>query len=234
MVADQRIALCGRLDDIGRHAHAAPAVVIGVDGPLRLVAGRAHMTRAALLAPGWTHAVDARGGRIAVFLLPPGTMSRAGRGPLRDLAAPAAWVELAGAVLRGELASFAPVDALVARAAPELRPIDSRLARVLHALGDRLDANLPLAALAADAGLSPSRLMGLAHDQLGASLRSYRRWLRMFRVARAYAAGASLTRAALDAGFASSAHLSAAARAQFGIRPSHLLAPALRAGIRTM
>lgn len=76
-----------------------------------------------------------------------------------------------------------------------------------------------------------NRLMALAHAQLGAPLRYVRRWLRMFSVARDYAAGATLTTAALDAGFASSAHLSVAAREHFGIRPSQILSPRTRAAI---
>ena len=56
-------------------------------------------------------------------------------------------------------------------------------------------------------------------------------WTRAFAVARGYAAGASLTRAALDAGFASSAHLSATSRESFGIRPSQILSPGNRARI---
>jgi AraC-like DNA-binding protein len=76
--------------------------------------------------------------------------------------------------------------------------------------------------------------MALVRAQLGTSLRGYRRWLRAFQVARTYAAGASLTAGALDAGFASSAHLSAASRDQFGIKPSQLLAPRTRCLIRVL
>jgi hypothetical protein len=51
---------------------------------------------------------------------------------------------------------------------------------------------VPVEEIAAEVRLSPSRLMSVAHEQLGTSLRRYRRWLRMFRVARDYAGGASL------------------------------------------
>ena len=88
--------------------------------------------------------------------------------------------------------------------------------------------------LALAARLSASRLMALARRQLGSSLRQYRSWLRSFRVARDYAAGRSLTEAALEAGFASSAHLSAATREHFGIRPSDVLSPANRGAIRLL
>lgn len=236
----ERIALCGRFPAIGRHRHAAAAVVVGIDGPLTFLAEGAHHSRAALLAPGFTHAVETRGGRIAVFVLPshaaalPGAQGRSSEAPVRDLPKTGSWVELGLAVLERKLHDLAPVDALLTREVPNLRPIDDRLRSALHALEDTLDRNTPVAQIAAAARVSPSRLMALAREQLGTSLRSYRRWLRAFQVARDYAAGCSLTAAALKAGFASSAHLSVAAREHFGIRPSDILTPANRHAIRTV
>ncbi len=233
LVGDQRLALAGRSPEIRRHRHAAPAVIVGVDRPLRLVADRVHETRASLIAPGFSHAVDARGGRIAVFLLPAYALTNPGTG-LRDLSATGSWVELAEAVSRLRLDGFEPVDRLLAREQLGTRPVDERLHLAISALAGALDENLSMAEIASAARLSPSRLMALAREQLGTSLRPYRRWLRAFDVARAYATGASLTEAALAAGFASSAHLSIAAREQFGIRPSDILAPQHRALIRTL
>lgn len=232
LVGADRIALSGALSGIGTHRHASTAVVVGVDGPLRFVADRTHRSRAALIEPGFSHAVDVgQSGRISVFLLPPHAISRSRLAPIADLPDPGAWVELAQALLRAEISDFEPVDHLLARAALDTRPIDDRLRFAISALWQTLDDNVPIEAIAADAKLSPSRLMGLARAQLGTSLRRYRRWLRMFRVARDYSAGASLTRAALEAGFSSSAHLSAAAREHFGIRPSQILTPRSRSAI---
>ncbi|MES1256058.1 MAG: AraC family transcriptional regulator [Acidobacteriota bacterium] len=205
--------------------------MVGVDRPLRIVADRSHTSPAALIAPGFAHAVDVAGGRIAVFVLPPHTLSRAGIESVRDLPRPNDWVELGLAVQRGELATFELVDPAIARSCANARPIDDRLRRAIETLDANLDDNLPIEAIASQVGLSPSRLMGLAREQMGTSLRSFRRWLRTFSVARDYAAGASLTTAAIDAGFSSSAHLSAAAREHFGIRPSQILTPGARASI---
>jgi AraC-like DNA-binding protein len=80
----------------------------------------------------------------------------------------------------------------------------------------------PLATLAATAGVSPSRFAHRFTAATGVPFRRYRTWCRMAAVARAASAGATLTRAALDAGFASSAHLSAAFRAMFGLSPTQL------------
>lgn len=120
------------------------------------------------------------------------------------------------------------------RAQMPLRPVDERLRLALERLASSLDENVSIADAAAAARLSPSRLMAIARTDLQCSLRSCRRWLRTFRVARAYAGGCSLTEAALAAGFSSSAHLSSAAREHFGIRPSDILAPGNRAAIRSL
>ena len=78
------------------------------------------------------------------------------------------------------------------------------------------------------AGLSPSRFQHVFTRALGVPFGRYRQWCRMGRVARTMAAGGSLTHAALDAGFSSSAHLSAAFRTMFGIKPSDLVAAGVR------
>lgn len=230
LAGQDRIALSGLLGPVGRHAHATAAIVIGVDRPLRFLArGRARESRAALIAPGFEHAVDVQGSALAVFLLPPHLVAADSLAPVTDLPAQH-WVSLAQQIER--LPDFDEVDRALRRSQP--RPLDDRLAAATAQIAARLDENLPIDALAASVRLSPTRLMTLAREQLGCSLRAYRRWLRTFQVARDYAHGASLTTAALDAGFASSAHLSAAAQSHFGIRPSQVLSPANRTRIVTV
>jgi AraC-like DNA-binding protein len=241
LLGAEQVAVSGDLGPIGRHHHAAPAVVIGVDGPLRFLAGAdgdgasgaatSRQSRAALIAPGFRHAVDLAAGRIAVFVLPAAGAPLSDE-PVHDLR-PGPWLELAEAVAQGALESFEPVARALDQQRIHPRPIDARLRHALGRLALSLDDNLAIEDIAGDAGLSPTRLMALARAQLGTSLRGYRRWLRAFQVARGYATGASLTEAALEAGFASSAHLSAAVREQFGIRPSQLLTPRARAAMRT-
>jgi AraC-like DNA-binding protein len=233
VVGEDRIALGGALAQIGRHRHASAAIVVGLDAPLRIVAAGSHVTRAALIAPGFTHAVDVHG-RIAVFLLPVETIARRAGAPVRDVSGRATWLELGEAVVRGELDDFAVVDRAVGRYGSAAAPVDDRLRRALDAVSGSLDENVPVEVVAEAAGLSPSRVMALARAQLGSSLRGYRRWLRTFEVARRYAGGASLTAAAFEAGFASSAHLVTTARASFGVRPSQVLSPSSRGSIRVI
>lgn len=69
-------------------------------------------------------------------------------------------------------------------------------------------------------GLSESRLRHAFRDSRGVSLKRFRLWARMGAGLSLVGAGASLTRAAHEAGFSSSAHFSTAYRALFGLKPS--------------
>ena len=229
-----RVALAGQLSNVGRHRLAAPAVVIGVDGNLRLRSERVHQGRAMLVSPGCWHSFDPTPGRMAVFLLPPSALRRDQLSWVQELSSPGRWLEVAQALLDRKLTTWEPIDGCLAREHLAARPIDRRLRAALDTVEGALDENLAIGELAGIATLSPSRLMALVREQLGTSLRGYRRWLRTFRVVRDYAAGRSLTEAAFAAGFASSPHLSAATRDQFGIRPSDILRPANRATIRVL
>ena len=71
--------------------------------------------------------------------------------------------------------------------------------------------------------LSVSRFQHVFKAQVGTTFRRYRLWGKMHRVARSLQQGHALTRAAMDGGFASSSHLSAAFRDMFGVAPSVLL-----------
>ncbi len=73
------------------------------------------------------------------------------------------------------------------------------------------------------AGLSSSRFQHLFKEQTGLSLRRYRLWARLQATMSYVMEGKTLTQAAHDAGFASSAHLSAAFKAMFGLPLSSLL-----------
>ncbi|MBL8950723.1 MAG: hypothetical protein JNK82_08110, partial [Myxococcaceae bacterium] len=162
LVGTDRIALLGLEGRVTTHAHATAAVIVAVDRPLRLHAGgRSRDLRAALLAPGFQHALDLRGGRLGVFLLPPSYVER----PLTELDG-GPWLEL--------VTRFAGFDAVDDELGATARPLDDRLRRALELMTVRLDENLPLEELASAVRLSPVRLMTLAREQLGTSLRSYR------------------------------------------------------------
>jgi AraC-like DNA-binding protein len=90
------------------------------------------------------------------------------------------------------------------------------------------DAFPSVDALSSALGLSRSRTQALFTAAVGMPFRRYRLWRRMAAVMARLQAGATLTQAALDAGFASPSHLATAFRTQFGLAPSALLGRGLR------
>ena len=98
------------------------------------------------------------------------------------------------------------------------------IAQVINAIGrePQLYSNVETAAQLI--GLSTARFQHLFTEALGMPFRRYRQWRRMGIVMRALAEGKNLTDAAYLSGFSSSAHLSSAYKAMFGLRPSELLA----------
>jgi AraC-like DNA-binding protein len=102
------------------------------------------------------------------------------------------------------------------------RVIDPRVKRVLDRLHADPSVRPSLADLARQVRLSESRLLHLFKATTGVPLRRYKIWIAMGAATRAVGRGASLTTAALDAGFSSSAHFSATFREMFGLEPSRL------------
>jgi AraC-like DNA-binding protein len=102
-------------------------------------------------------------------------------------------------------------------------PADERIGQVVARMRSTPGDAYPLKVLAAEVGLSPSRLQHLFKICTGLPLRRFRTWNRMGAAIVAAAAGASLTEAAHRAGFSSSAHFSTSFRAMFGLSPSELV-----------
>jgi AraC-like DNA-binding protein len=99
---------------------------------------------------------------------------------------------------------------------------DARIQGAIAWVADRLDRRLSVADVAAHVGLSVDRMSHLFVEQTGLAFRTWLLWRRLTKAVEAYAAGASLTEAAHEAGFADSAHLSRTFRRMFGVAAAEL------------
>jgi AraC-like DNA-binding protein len=131
-------------------------------------------------------------------------------------------------------ASLVPNDARkVARAllevvAPEGTPLHAARHPAVMRMCALLDATasereLSMTQLAQQSGLSLRQLRHHFTEELGVNPSAYLRWRRLRRAIAAIEEGASLTQAAIDAGFADGAHFSRVFQAQFGMAPSQAL-----------
>ncbi|KPF69647.1 hypothetical protein IP84_04450 [beta proteobacterium AAP99] len=125
---------------------------------------------------------------------------------------------------------LAPLQAALLGEAVQPALGDARVRQLVTRLHARPEDTRDLAGWAAALGVSESRLQHLVKQETGLPFRRLRLWMRLraaVLAANGRAAGradADLTRAALDAGLAGSAHLSAAFREMFGMSPTALLA----------
>lgn len=99
---------------------------------------------------------------------------------------------------------------------------DHRVQAMIAYADANLEESISLPSAASVACLSPSRARHLFVEQTGLPFKTYVLWLRINRAVGIYAAGATLTEAAHEAGFADSAHFSRTFRRTFGVSADSL------------
>lgn len=207
----------GKAGENARHAHHALQLCVAAEGKLRVEAASDEFAASAIaVGADVPHRLVPGAGRVVLLYLDPA--SDAGRcvtGWLRGAAArefaPRAAIdsdpEKIREVMLGGILGSSP-----ATPAPDPR-IDLALQGLAAA---DLRARPTLAALARDAGLSPSRFAARFRASTGIAVRPYVLWLRLQRAVSAMRAGASATEAAQAAGLSDSAHLARTFRRMFG------------------
>jgi AraC-like DNA-binding protein len=226
------------------HRHHAMHLVVALQGEIRVHSPGAdeQVTFGMLSAPNCYHGVDTTGAEVLVIFFAPesqpgASLRSAVTGSMKLLDDETRnWFRSAPS--HAELtqpAGQAWLVEMVARLGGEHttpRVMDRRVLRALQFAREALpEQESSLKELALQVGLSPSRLMHIFTRSTGLPLRPYLRWLKLQKAVISIATGSSITQAALDAGFADSAHLSRVFREGFGMRPTDLAAP-LRDGAR--
>ncbi|AVM02178.1 AraC family transcriptional regulator [Gordonia iterans] len=222
--------------DADSHAHHAIQIIASLDGPFTLSFDQ-HRERAtaALIPSGVRHGLTCSSGRLLIVLVDP----FGPRGRRLEAAAGRMTTRQVGRALAPVLADSgaAPdpgsaVDEFIGALAPDspdkVSVLSDPVRAALQYLEGAAHAGPRLAEAAAQAHLSPSHLTHLFSREVGMPFRRYGIWVRLRRAAEQVAAGATLTDAAVAAGFSDSAHLSRVFKANFGLSPSALLAMAVR------
>jgi AraC-like DNA-binding protein len=214
--------------NLAPHRNAAATLAIALEVPftLELLDARVKTgvvcTSVAFLPPGTRHHLRTKGEMAFVYL-------DALSDDLRQLSD--ANLVSAQARLRAErpevLRGWDAEDWCAALGVPRRIEVDGRIADVVRCIDEHPQSFARLADAARLASLSPTRFHSLFRQAVGMPFRRYRLWRRMAVAVRGISDGQTLTNAALDAGFSSSAHFSTSFRAMFGLTPSSLgqLAP---------
>ncbi|CAM3351710.1 AraC family transcriptional regulator [Kibdelosporangium persicum] len=205
--------------DLGPHSGSVHCFALGIDAPFELHAADIgeQRVRSAFIPARTRHQIIARTGRMLFSY----SLSNNARELMAVRTKTVAYNH------RDERALIQSVRTAPAplRLTTETK-LDERIRAAMRAL--RADPDLSAATLAAKTHLSTSRFLHLFTENAGTTLRRYRMWTRMTRVAAAISTGANLTTAATDAGFASANHFSDTFRTMFGLTASTLLAVGTR------
>jgi len=232
--------------NLDAHRNAVAVVAIGLDAqfavaidPKRPERG-ARRVRTALIPPNTLHKLTSTRGRMAFMYVDAAS---------RDLASLSAMTSIqtrsAGFNLRIErsllksLRALADGDADFNAVKRELERLvsgshrsafDPKLLPAIKYLQRRIADKPTLEQLAKRVHLSASRFRHAFKELTGVSVRRYRVWVAMGHAMRSLVGGKSLTVAAYEAGFSSSAHFSFAFKQMFGLAPSQLVKNGLQSG----
>lgn len=205
---------------LAAHANPVTAVLVGRTGPLRLERERQCVEGDILLVrPGVVHAVAfAEGGADVLYLnglaFPFGApLGQALTGVTAYLAVDAVRGDAdAIAELRGGLSPA------LARTPP---PAVAAVVQAIHADPMR---RMPQAELARRLGIERTQALRYFKAATGQSFRQFKLWSALQYATQQMAEGALVRTAAMDAGFADTAHLSRVFRRLFGLTPSAAIA----------
>ncbi|OMC34551.1 hypothetical protein A5740_09700 [Mycobacterium sp. GA-1841] len=230
-------AVVGSFGDIEVHHHPAVQIAVGIDGPLVLVAGDGTEQRCsvAAVASGTRHAMRPGGASAALSVYlsaetPTATRLNAvirARG-----ASPGLWaidgddspaVVVAAAVRAEDLADAADmvVDALLGWAGADTEAaVHPQVRAAIQLVTAWMPSPTDLGSVAGEVAISADYLGRLFRRQTGTSFGAMARWTRLLCALEYLGAGASITDAAHQAGFADGAHAARVCRELTGVAPS--------------
>lgn len=235
MAIQQKLHMSGQhatyLGDFGKadwHRHAAPVLLIGLSGMIR-VQTETHdeMCWSALVDANVNHTVDCHGEHVATLYWEIDSCAAAGVRQ-RYLSSDSVVFDIAekqvrlmrseATLLSGEFGGL-----FGGRAARSLVGQDGRVLECIQRLQSCEPGLLRQTNLADEMGLSPSRLTHLFKQYTGVPLQRYRQWQQLNGFMRDVHRSRDITSSALNAGFYDSAHLSNTYKKIFGISPSKIL-----------
>jgi len=234
-IRDGRTFFSGPLYDCVAHQHGAPVYLAGLYGKfrLRLSGGDWQWCRTAIIPAGMVHELAVGGEPITVLYLEPTVagpeaflpLLKNGEEQLGALVGSSGEIALMRELYEQRYRSDWTADALrdlleYAKRKSSGPAVDPRLRQALEYLNCHNDELAPLAAVAAQAGLSQSRFQHLFIQQIGVPFRRYRAWNRMRQALTRIVSGDNFTVAAHAAGYSDSAHFCHDFRKTFGAVPS--------------
>ena len=204
---------------LARHANAVTCLLMGRTGPVRLERDGERVEGDMLLVrPGVAHAVElATRGADVLFLnglqFPfDAALARVLDGGLGQVAADA---------LRNHRSAMHELRARLTTRAP---PLSAGMAAVVRAIHAEPMERMSQAELAQRLSMERTRALRCFKAATGQTFRAFKQWSALQHAARLMTEGALVRTAAMDAGFADTAHLTRVFHRGFGLTPSQAIA----------
>ena len=208
------------------HSHMAAHIILSMDGSMKAqCAGAEYLCHGILVPSGISHAVDTQGNAVLVFLYDCTTEAAK---QIREVACIpeeickeiaqlyADWVENAGSYVGFERAVLSRLGITGASA----NVTDERIRAAMEFIRAKSTEKVTCQDVADAVHLSQSRFSHLFREQVGMTFAAYLIYQRILYVYTRMLRGTSITEAALEAGFSSSAHFADVNRRVFGISAS--------------
>ena len=217
-----RVLFIGNWDSTAEHTAMVPIIGAGLDGPIRLTVNQESASvRTAIVAANVPRSVEAFGKRLAVMPVDPLQVPS-------EIDEPKTLDALAS-LAASEVFDDAAWDALrKAARLPQSTQPTTAVNKAVSEIQKQIADNVSGEEIAQRVGYSLSHLQTLFRSELGVSMRSYRLWLRLRTVAEKIGSAATLTEAAISAGFYDSAHFANTFVDTFGVTPTSVFTPDLQ------
>ena len=216
------------VDGVALHCNPVVCVISGIRGAVSVIGGGEQVTGdIVLIRPGIEHRVDCTGTGINAMYLDglswPGGAALAERlaGGIGDVA------------LKAIFQNVEAQDELRRRLAVEAPPCPQSLATVIEDLASDPMSRMNQVELADRLQMERTAALRLFKAVTGQTFRRFKQWSGLRHAARQIASGELVRTAAMDAGFADTAHLTRTFRTSFGLTPSEAIAGLAKAAPRS-
>lgn len=219
--SNNHILILAGYADPGEHCHKAAHLMVSLGREMTVRSDRLELNcRGVLIPSGVAHSVDTHGFPTLVFLYDSTTHVAARIKRVQSLSDSVCDGIRGLFVEFGEHEDYSQFEKELLSLlgiAPGCRVTDQRILSAMKTIRTGLSEPLTCRDVAASVFLSESRFSHLFREQVGMTFAAYRIYQRLLHVYTRILKGKSITEAALDAGFSSSAHFAEVNRRVFGL-----------------
>jgi len=232
---EKRTLYLGVINEPIHFVQPASSIAFSLDEPIKLTWNNKQIeTRSFLLPPGQVITGNTGNSPVAICMLDPlgydytamsGLMKRTNQPVKYEIENENGYIKEFTKLYNNELSVtevYTKLNALLVCNTKVEHTIDPRILRVIELIHEHVEDNISIDCFANEVGVSSSRLFQLFKEQVGAPIRRYRLWHRLFCATREIARTNNLAAGAHTAGFSDAAHFHRTFKRMIGMTPTDL------------